>query len=56
MFLESVRFPSDIAFNKPGGPGFNTDVVILESGFEQRNQFWDQERGMWNVGYGVREL
>jgi uncharacterized protein (TIGR02217 family) len=56
MFLESVRFPTDIGFNKPGGPGFNTDVAILESGFEQRNQYWDQSRGTWNIGYGVREL
>jgi len=56
MFLESVRFPADISFNKPGGPGFNTDVAILESGFEQRNQYWDQQRGTWNIGYGVREL
>jgi len=56
MFLESVRFPADISFNKPGGPGFNTDVAILDSGFEQRNQNWDQQRGTWNIGYGVREL
>lgn len=56
MFLESVRFPADISFEKPGGPGFNTDVAILDSGFEQRNQNWDQQRGTWNIGYGVREL
>lgn len=57
MFLESPRFPTDVSFEHPGGPGFNTDVQVLESGHEQRNQFWsDGERGQWDVGYNVREL
>jgi len=56
MFLESPRFPLDLSFDKPGGPGFNADVQVLESGFEQRNQFWPESRIEFDIGYGTREL
>lgn len=56
MFLESPRFPTDLSFQKPGGPTFNADVQVLESGFEQRNQFWPESRREFDVGYGVRKL
>ena len=56
MFLESPRFPTDLSFQKPGGPGFNVDVQILDSGFEQRNQGWAESRIEFDVGYGVRIL
>lgn len=56
MFLEDPRFPLDLSFQKPGGPGFNADVQVLESGHEQRNQFWPESRSEFDVGYGVREL
>lgn len=47
-------FPTDISFGRPGGPEYVTDVVILDSGHEQRNAFWPEPRYSWDVGYGVR--
>jgi uncharacterized protein (TIGR02217 family) len=49
-------FPTDISFGRPGGPEYLTDVVILESGHEQRNSFWLEPRYSWDVGYAVREF
>lgn len=56
MFLETPRFPTDLSFRKPGGPGLNVDVQILESGFEQRNAFWKESLREFDIGYGVRKL
>jgi uncharacterized protein (TIGR02217 family) len=47
-------FPTDLAFEHPGGPEYNTDVQILESGHEQRNSFWPEPKYSWDVGYGVK--
>lgn len=55
MFIESPRFPTDLSFQKPGGPGFSVDVQVLESGHEQRNQFWPESRRELDIGYGIRE-
>ena len=49
-------FPADLSFERPGGPEYNTDVTVLESGHEQRNSFWAEPRYSWDVGYGVREI
>lgn len=56
MFLESPRFPLNLSFQKPGGATFNTDVQILESGHEQRNSFWPEDRREFDIGYGIRTL
>lgn len=49
-------FPTDISFGRPGGPEYLTDVVVLESGHEQRNAYWSEPRYSWDVGYGVRKI
>lgn len=49
-------FPTNISFGRPGGPQYNNKVVILESGNEDRNIFWQEPRYSWDVGYGVREI
>lgn len=49
-------FPTDISFGRPGGPEYLTDVVILESGNEQRNSFWSEPRYSWDVGYSLRSM
>lgn len=46
-FLETPRFPANIGFDFAGGPGFSTDIVVVGSGFESRNQNWAQARGKW---------
>ena len=52
-FIET-RFPTDIAFGSAGGPEYSTDVVIMQSGFEQRNSNWAQARARYNVAHGVK--
>ena len=52
-FIET-RFPDDISYGATGGPGFQTDVVVVNSGHEQRNAAWQDARGMWDVSHGVR--
>ena len=52
-FIE-VRFPTDIAYGAVGGPEYSTDIVITQSGFEQRNANWSQARGSYNVAHGVK--
>jgi hypothetical protein len=41
---KAIRFPDAIAYGATGGPEYLTDIVILQSGFEQRNQSWDSAR------------
>ncbi len=52
-FLTGVRLPIDIERGAIGGPRFNTTVLELDSGFEKRNQNWQDTRGEWDVGYGI---
>ena len=49
-------FPTDLSFERPGGPEYVTDVAIVESAHEQRNSFWAEPRYSWDVGYGVRTI
>jgi len=46
-------FPTDISRGSKGGPGFNTDVIEISSGFESRNINWSQARSRYDVSYGV---
>jgi uncharacterized protein (TIGR02217 family) len=54
MAFVEVRFPDDIAFGSSGGPEYSTDVVITQSGHEQRNVNWSQARAHYNVAHGVK--
>ena len=53
-FIETPRFPDDIAWGAQGGPQYSTDLVTVASGFEKRNQNWADARLKWDVGYAVR--
>jgi uncharacterized protein (TIGR02217 family) len=53
-FLESPRFPEKISFHALGGPGFQTDIVVVESGAEYRNQNWSQSRRRYEVSHAAR--
>lgn len=53
-FIESPRFPDDMAYFASGGPQFNTSVIQLNSGYEQRNTNWNQSRAIYNFGNAVR--
>jgi len=53
-FLETPRFPDNIAYGAEGGLAFSTDVVELSNGNEQRNINWVYPRGSWDVSHGVK--
>src|SRR5688500_4642354 len=52
-FIE-IRFPTDISYGSGGGPEYSTDIVITQSGYEQRNANWAQARASYNVAHGVK--
>ena len=52
--FHEVRFPDAIAYGATGGPEYLTDIVILQSGFEQRNQSWDSARARYAVSPGIK--
>ena len=52
-FIET-QFPTDISYGALGGAGFQTDVVTVNSGYEQRNSVWQDARCKWDVSYGAR--
>lgn len=55
-FYETPRFPVCIAAGSRGGPGWLTDVVVVSSGKEQRNQRWSTVRHRYDVSYGIHTL
>jgi len=54
-FLETPRFPDDIAYGSKGGPQYLTSVPMFASGREKRNVLWAQSRHVFDVGYGIRD-
>lgn len=49
MFSEQ-RMPLPISLRSSGGPQWNTSIVRVDSGYEQRNEPWAQDLGSWDVG------
>jgi uncharacterized protein (TIGR02217 family) len=56
MSFHDVRFPTAISRNAQGGPERRTDVIVLGSGYEERNSRWADSRRSYNAGYGVKSL
>jgi uncharacterized protein (TIGR02217 family) len=54
MSFAETRFPADISYGSAGGPEFSTDVIVTQSGHEQRNSNWVMARARYNVAYGVK--
>ena len=56
MSFHEIRFPTHISRGATGGPERRTDVVVMGSGFEERNARWAHARRSYNAGYGVSSL
>lgn len=56
MSFHEIRFPVAISRGATGGPERRTDVVVLGSGYEERNARWADARRTYNAGYGLRSL
>lgn len=53
-FIETPRFPDNIARGSRGGPTYLTNVVVKDSGAEIRNARWSYPRFSWDVAFGIR--
>ena len=53
-FIETPRFPDDIAYGSSGGPEFRTFIFEGQSGIEQRYSTWSRHRLRYDVSYGIR--
>lgn len=54
--FDDVRLPEDIEIGAKGGPSFQTTVVPMGNGTEQRNADWVMQRNVFDVGYGIQSL
>jgi uncharacterized protein (TIGR02217 family) len=49
-------FPDDISYNSVGSTRFATDVIVVDSGDDQRIGRWDQPLMEYDVAFGVRTM
>jgi uncharacterized protein (TIGR02217 family) len=54
MSFDEIEIPLHVSFGSSGGPGFSTEVVVIDSGYERRNQNWSQARRSFDAKTGVR--
>jgi uncharacterized protein (TIGR02217 family) len=54
MAFDNVRLPDDIERGAKGGPKFQTSIIALGNGSEQRNVDWLRTRASFDVGYGIQ--
>jgi uncharacterized protein (TIGR02217 family) len=54
--FHEVRFPTAISYGATGGPERRTEIVVMGSGFEERNSRWAHSRRRYNAGYGIKSL
>lgn len=54
MAFHEILFPVNISYGSTGGPTRKTEIITLDSGYEQRNTPWSASRHMFNVSYGIK--
>lgn len=54
--IDEVRFPDSVAYGAVGGPRFNTNVAVISTGSEQRNQLWVNPRHQYNIATGIKSI
>ena len=55
MSFDNVRLPEDIERGSHSIPRFQTSVITLGRGGEQRNADWPQQRLKFDVSYGIQD-
>lgn len=56
MGFHEVQFPTGISYGSQGGPGFNTAIVEIDSGAEERTARWPSSRRRYNATENVKTL
>lgn len=54
MAFDEIELPLRVGFGSSGGPAFSTEIVVIDSGYERRNQNWSQARRVYDARTGVR--
>lgn len=54
MNFHEVRFPAGLSFGSSGGPERRTEIVTLNSGYEERNSPWAHARRRYDAGVAMR--
>lgn len=54
MGFHNTTFPDNIAYGSRGGPGYKTQIIITDSGQEERVARWSEAQRKYNVRYGLR--
>jgi uncharacterized protein (TIGR02217 family) len=53
-FIETPRFPDELAIGGSGGPVYKTSVVSTINGDEHRNQHWEFPKQTYDIGLANR--
>ena len=56
MAFHDVRFPTRVSLRSSGGPERRTEIVVLGSGYEERNSRWADSKRSYNAGYGIKGI
>ncbi len=54
MSFDEIEIPLRVGFGSKGGPNFSTEIIVIDSGYERRNQNWAQARRVYDARSGVR--
>lgn len=54
MAFDEIALPLRVGFGSKGGPNFSTEIIVIDSGYERRNQNWAQARRVYDARAGVR--
>jgi uncharacterized protein (TIGR02217 family) len=54
MSFDEIELPLRVGFGSKGGPNFSTEIIVIDSGYERRNQNWAQARRVFDARTGVR--
>lgn len=54
MSFDEVQLPLHVSFGSAGGPAFSTEIVVIDNGYERRNQNWSQARRVFDARTGLR--
>jgi uncharacterized protein (TIGR02217 family) len=54
--FHEIRFPTAISLGATGGPERRTEIVVLGSGYEERNSRWAHSRRRYNAGFGIASI
>ena len=52
--FDEIQFPYQISYGSKGGPTFSTDVIVLASSYEERQQNWSMTRHKFNISTGLK--